>query len=79
MNHCMKDSFKNRNNRPIPTGKGVKMISHIGELSFSTTAPKVTTHAPMIIACQIDNPFVKKISPKKYERLVSNTAVIKLL
>jgi hypothetical protein len=55
------------------------VISHIGECNFSTIAPKITTLAPMKSDCKNDKPLVKNKSPRKYERLVSKIAVIKLL
>jgi hypothetical protein len=46
--HIVKPAFKNKNSRSIPTGKGVRIMSHIVAHNFSTVAPKITTLAPML-------------------------------
>lgn len=71
--------FKNRKSNNIPTGKGINTINHIGALSASVIAPIETTEIPMIRACQIAMPLVMKWLPKKYDKLVSKIATIKLI
>lgn len=71
--------FKNRKSNNMPTGKGINSINHIGALSASVIAPNETTETPMMRACQIAMPLAMKRLPKKYDKLVSKIAIIKLI